>query len=146
MTDLLQKALEDCCSFHSLQKDKAGKPYFYHPIYVALQQKTESAKITALLHDAVEDGCCTPEYIGHVYGKAVQKYVDLLTRRENEKYFDYIHRIKDSNEPVAISVKLADLNHNTQFDRFDIPSPEIVSLRQRYYKAIRILKGEQYES
>ena len=40
---------------HKGQIDKAGKPYMFHPINVALGVRGVRAKTVALLHDILED-------------------------------------------------------------------------------------------
>ena len=40
---------------HKGQKDKAGKPYFLHPLRVQRKLTDRRAKVVALLHDVVED-------------------------------------------------------------------------------------------
>ena len=62
----------------------------------------------ALLHDIVEDTDMTikeiSEYFPHIWSA-----VDALSKREGEKYFDYIDRcIKTSYYDMALYVKIAD--------------------------------------
>ena len=57
MTDyeMLKKAftiMEDC---FKEDVDKAGTPYIYHPVMVALQCNTTEEKVVGLLHDVLED-------------------------------------------------------------------------------------------
>lgn len=55
--------------------------------------------------------------------------VDAITRRKNEKYFDYIRRL--SSNPIAKRVKIADMQENL--------SQGDLSLSTRYYKALKTL-------
>ena len=91
-----------------------------------------TCKYVALLHDIIEDTETTLNEIP----KDMRNDVDILTRKENETYFDYIHRIKNSGSRIAIIVKLADIyDHLTQIETLK------PSLKKRYEKAIKILKG-----
>lgn len=141
--DLAYKAVSDAMYFHQTQIDKAGQPYFFHVIYVALslQDADVPTKIAALLHDSVEDGHCTLNYIKEVYGNEIAQYVDTLTRRDTETYFEYINRIKNSGLQNCIEIKKADLKHNMQLDRFDVPSTADIIRCNRYKKALRILEA-----
>lgn len=139
MKALIQRALIDIMHFHKGQKDKAGQDYILHPIYVALQQENDEAKVIALLHDVLEDTCCTKEYLVVAYGKKIADSVEILTKKSDETYFDYIERIKTSNNRNCIAVKLADLEHNLRFDRIKTPTEQDYSRLIRYTKAQMIL-------
>lgn len=52
---MLIKAFIIAFKAHRGQKDKAGKPYILHPVYVAMHTKGIKRKTVALLHDIVED-------------------------------------------------------------------------------------------
>lgn len=93
------------------------------------------AWMTALFHDAVEDGAITVEELGgYRMPWAVALTVDALTRRPSETYTEYIERIADNK--LAACVKQADLEVN--LIRMD---PEHESLRSRYVKALNRLDG-----
>lgn len=108
---------------------------YKHSLRVAKNFK-DSLKIIALLHDVVEDGKSTYEDLKNKYilSEEILIALDAITRRKNEKYFDYINRVK-ANE-LAIKIKIVDLldniNRNKDDKYFD-------SLRKRYYKALDIL-------
>jgi (p)ppGpp synthase/HD superfamily hydrolase len=139
--DIVAKALSIAVVAHHGQQDKVGYCYIWHPWYISSQMDTDLEKAVALLHDVVEDTNMTVEDIKQETNAEVAYNVDILTRRQDEKYFDYIKRIKDSNSKVAIKVKLADLKHNC--DRKRIGQHEIsASLIERYKKAIEIISEE----
>lgn len=50
------------------------------------------------------------------FSERILEAADLLTRREEEDYFDYVRRIKEN--PLAAAVKLADLRHNSDTARY----------------------------
>ena len=109
-TELTIKAMNLAYSAHHGQFDKGGVPYIFHPIHLAEQMDDEISTCVALLHDTVEDTAVTLEQLAQEFPLAVVEAVDLLTHREGVEYFDYVRSIKRS--PVAVKVKLADLNHN----------------------------------
>lgn len=59
----------------------------------------------ALFHDHIED--C----LGEV-PELIRPHVEVLTRGEGETYYEYIMRIKNSGDEVAIRVKKADARDN----------------------------------
>lgn len=79
---------------HKGQKDKAGKPYFLHPLRVQRKLTDRRAKVVALLHDVVEDsdkyGFDDFYFLDYEQKKALK----LLTHEKSVPYFDYIHVIK----------------------------------------------------
>ena len=111
----LEKAFLLAMFCHDGQYDKAGKPYIFHPVYVALLCNTEEEKIVALLHDTVEDTNLKIEDIKNLFGSKIATAVQMLTHKKDEDYFIYIARI--SGNPLAKAVKIADLTHNMMIDR-----------------------------
>jgi len=119
--------------YHLGQKDKQGEPYFKHLVMVAklVEQQNPTkiendinhkAIIVAYLHDIIEDTKITAE--GLMLLGLPQEIVDAvvaMTHGKNEKYKDYILRVKKND--IARLVKMADLTHNTSLDRF-LLSPE----------------------
>lgn len=84
----------------------------------------------ALYHDHLEDG------LGDVPADVYDHVVVLTRDPERESYSDYIERVGQSGDPVAIAVKVADLVDNLarcdgQFDGEAKPS-----LRGRYERAL----------
>lgn len=133
---ILGEAFQIALEAHDGQVDKAGIAYVLHPIAVAQMVDTLELKIVALLHDVLEDSDFTSEQlIQRGIPRHLVEIVEILTRRPDEQYFDYIHRVKQS--PMATTVKLADLSHNTDLSRFNGLSEK---LKSRYEKAIQILK------
>jgi (p)ppGpp synthase/HD superfamily hydrolase len=128
---------------HHGQQDKVGVPYIYHPIHLAEQMADEVGCAAALLHDVVEDTHYSLEDLrARGVGEDVLKVVEILTHKEGEGYMDYIRRIKDSRNEVAVRVKLTDLRHNSDFTRLDAGSGEVSRLREKYKEATEYLLGE----
>ena len=122
---------------HAGQVDKAGVPYILHPAAVAaaVAEYGETAMVVALLHDVVEDTDTTIETIRDRFGPEVAGPVDLLTKPEGSDldYDTYLDRI--CADPIAATVKLADMRHN--MGRLDALSPEVAErLRRKYERRI----------
>tara|TARA_R100000322_G_scaffold162921_1_gene126100 strand:- start:87 stop:515 length:429 start_codon:yes stop_codon:yes gene_type:complete len=109
------------------------EPYMTHIEDVASQFDDPHLKRIAYLHDAVEDSETGIDAIHQQFGEDVGHAVDALTRRPDERYFDYIQRV--ASHPEARQVKLADLQSNLRRG----PSE---SLARRYEKALRMLRGD----
>jgi (p)ppGpp synthase/HD superfamily hydrolase len=102
---------------HEGQIDKSGRPYYLHPLRVAMRLANCSAaeRLAALLHDVVEDTPVTLEDLrGMGYGEDVLELVALLTREKprGESHREYIQRIVASRNAPALRVKLADVYDN----------------------------------
>ncbi|MGZ7078608.1 MAG: GTP pyrophosphokinase, partial [Thermoanaerobaculia bacterium] len=55
MMSTLERAIAIAAEKHAGQTDKAGAPYILHPLRVMLRVSTNDERITAVLHDVVED-------------------------------------------------------------------------------------------
>jgi (p)ppGpp synthase/HD superfamily hydrolase len=133
----LNDAIKFAVDAHTGQIDKAGEPYILHPLRVMLAMGTNDERITAVLHDVVEDS----QHVGHgdilaLFGEAVHAAVFALTRQDGESYPDFIKRC--SADPIARAVKLADIADNLSPARSaSLPG----HLRERYEAARRALTG-----
>lgn len=90
----------------------------------------------AVYHDHIEDGLAgavADPAVGHVW---------LLTRAPGETYARYIERIRDSGDPVAIAVKIADLRDNLARCRGEFDGYVNSNLAKRYELALRTLGAE----
>lgn len=87
-----------------------------HPFIVAAklarEQEDLDCFVTALMHDAIEDGYATEREIWENFPERIHKAVVILSRRIDETYSEYIHRIQESGDPLAITVKRADAEVN----------------------------------
>ena len=111
-----------------------GQPYITHPAAVAGALDDPSAIAVAWLHDVVEDTWLT---LGDLesFGipRDVVEAVDAMTRRDGERYTDYIARVREN--PIARRVKIADIRHNL----IDLPKDH--GLNRRYLSALRSLEA-----
>ena len=134
--ELIDKAGDIAKKVHKGQYRKNGEtPYITHPLGVAINFIGNPTLIAiALLHDVLEDTTISPEeLIKEGIPKLVVDVVEILTKRDDEKYLDYILRIK--NNPLATMVKIEDIRHN-------YPTTH-KSKQERYDMALYILKGEK---
>ena len=121
--DQIQLAQQICQEAHYGQVDKAGKPYYLHPFTVADMCESEEEKVVAYLHDVLEDSEYDEMYLRMCgFSDKVVDAVKVLTKELEEEYMHYIDRI--SQNKLATTVKLADLNHNMDISRIEHPSAE----------------------
>lgn len=122
---LINRAYVFTVQKHGSQMRASGDPYFSHPVEVAgilteLRLDTETI-ITALLHDTLEDTLTTPEEIERLFGPAVARLVDGVTKlskieaqTENERAAENLRKflLAMSDDIRVLLVKLADRLHN----------------------------------
>ena len=138
-TTLTKKALKLCFEAHKEQVDKTGMPYVFHPFHLAEQMETEETTIIALLHDVIEDSDFTIEdLINMGFDKTVTDAIALMTHKDGVEYMDYVSAIKEN--PLAKTVKLADLKHNSDLTRLDIVDEKALMRKEKYSKAIALLQ------
>tara|TARA_S200002703_G_C3789240_1_gene243513 strand:- start:1565 stop:2017 length:453 start_codon:yes stop_codon:yes gene_type:complete len=126
-----QEAREFATQAHGEQM-YGEQPYMTHVEDVASGFTDPHLQRIAYLHDVVEDTDTTIKDIHERFGSEIGSAIDALTRREDEQYFDYIHRV--NQHPEAKQIKLADLHANLKKQPHE-------SLAKRYNKAIGILRG-----
>ncbi len=136
----LQRAIEIAIEAHKGQTDKVGKPYILHIFQVMAKGKGEDEKITALLHDVVEDTPWTLEKLeAEGFSTKIIEALDCLTRRESETYEEFIERVKSN--PLAIKVKINDLEDNMDIRRLRQVSENDTERLNKYLRAYRELVG-----
>ena len=96
------------------QKDHDGGEEILHPLLVMLKGETYQEKIVGVLHDVVEDN--DDWTFERLLDEGIsEKCVDalmLLAHSDSLSYNQYIDRIVDSDNMLAIKVKMHDLEHN----------------------------------
>lgn len=107
-------AIQIASTAHAGATDRDGNPYILHPLTVGLMGQTDEERMAGFLHDVVEDTDWTFDRLleaGIPVG--VVNALRLLTHSKGEtSYMDYVQGIIDSGNPVALMVKLHDLQHN----------------------------------
>ena len=117
-TPLTKKALCLCFKAHRDQLDKSGIPYVFHPFHVAESMPDEITTTVALLHDVVEDTDFTFEdLLDRGVDESIVEALRLLTHSKDMPYDDYVQRIAQSGNEIAIHVKYNDLCHNLRRGR-----------------------------
>lgn len=113
MTNKILDAIAIAYSAHLGQKDKAGNEYIEHVLSVSKEVEKEEEKMVALLHDVVEDSDYSLEDLKRYdFPDTVIEAVDCITKRESEKYKDYLERVKCNK--LAREVKIKDIGNNMQ--------------------------------
>lgn len=131
------KALNFAVTYHGHDEDKIGKPVILHPLMVMMRMETEQEKTLALLHDVIEDTHATfNDLRRNGFSDDTIASLDAITRREGEKYFDYIDRL--SRDELATKVKIQDLQDNMAREHPSVSEKK--SLTKRYMKALSILE------
>ncbi len=139
-TPMTKKALALCFEAHKEQVDKSGLPYVFHPFHLAEQMKDEATTIVALLHDVVEDAGIPLESLRDMgFPEETVAAIRLMTHDEAVPYLDYLAQMKGN--PIARTVKLADLRHNSDLSRLDQVSESDMKRAEKYKKAIALLEA-----
>ena len=137
----LERALQIAVKAHAGAKDKGGGAYIFHPIRVMMRCRTEEAKIVALLHDVVEDTDVTfDDLIAEGFSESVIAALRLVTHAEKDSYDAYVEKI--AANPIAVEVKLADLEDNSDIRRLKVVDQNSVERFGKYLRAYRFLTGE----
>ena len=136
----LARAISIAAQAHQHQLDLAGTPYMLHLMRVMLAVRSEDERIVAILHDLLEDTDWTLEMVAaEGFSPEILRSLDLITHRKGESYPDYIARVK--TDPVAASVKLADMLDNLDLMRLQTLSAEDLERAVKYHRHSLELKN-----
>ncbi|MGW1076999.1 HD domain-containing protein [Streptomyces sp. NPDC002537] len=129
---------------HAAQKDKAGRPYAEHLAAVAAHVTHNGGDdhqiAAAWLHDSVEDGAVTREWLEHAdLDRRTKDIVLALTKRPGEPPEAYAARVLAT--PGALLVKAADLAHNSDPARAAALDPATRERLRLKYARMRALLG-----
>ncbi|MFZ5628861.1 MAG: phosphohydrolase [Spirochaetota bacterium] len=141
MSDLLAKAVAIAQRVHADQVDKVGAPYILHVMRVMNRGQTLDEKICGVLHDVVED---SPVTFDDLRAEGFPEHIIAALRcvtktSETENYEAFIERIKTN--PLAVRVKLNDLEDNMDVRRMVSVGPKEAERLNKYLKAYRALTG-----
>ncbi len=124
---------------HHGQTDRSGAPYFHHVLHIAEGMPDERTTVAALLHDTLEDTSLTADTLLSMgFSSEVVEAVRRLTHDKSVPYLDYIRALRDN--PIAVTVKLADLAHNSDVSRLPHPTARDIERIQIYRSAQEILR------
>lgn len=137
----LEKAIVIAASRHEGQTDKAGFPYILHPLRVMMSVDGLLEKMTAVLHDVIEDTTMTFEELRELgCPNQVIAALRLLTKGEGENPKEYILRIVESGNPIALKVKWKDINDNSDPYRLQyLPIEKQQYLGKKYAEAKKLI-------
>jgi (p)ppGpp synthase/HD superfamily hydrolase len=133
---LLEKAISLALEIHAGQTDRAGHPYILHPLTLMMQMESDDERITAVLHDTIEDSDLTIDQLQQKLNLPahIAEAIDLLSHDKDEMDYDsYIERLRPNL--LAHKVKLADLRHNMDLTRLDQIRPEQMPRLAKYHRA-----------
>lgn len=119
----LDRAIQLAVEAHAGDTDKAGQTYIRHPLRLMQQMESETERVVAVLHDVVEDTTYDLNEIEDEFGSEVRDAVDAVTKREGEDYDGLIDRAVAN--PIARTVKIADLEDNMDITRLDAVDSEL---------------------
>ena len=140
-TEQTKKAMRLSFKAHEGQLDRCGIPYVTHPLHLAEQMSDEDSTVAALLHDVAEDTDYSLEDLRRMaFPPRALEAVALLTHDPVEPYLDYVARVKQN--PVARTVKLADLRHNSDLTRLDTVTERDLARVEKYAAALRLLEEQ----
>ena len=137
----LERAVAIAATTHEGQRDKADAPYLLHPLRVMLRLTTEAERITAVLHDVVEDceGWSFERLLGEGFSGDIIEALKSVTKREGEAYEDFVKRACEN--PIGRRVKLSDLHDNCDLSRISKPTDKDHERIVRYRRAIAYIES-----
>lgn len=139
MMSSLRRAIEIAFEAHDGQFRQGGAAFITHPTAVAALMAERGYASWVLqacwLHDVVEDTDWSLERLRvEGFSERVLRLVDLLTRRDDETYAEYIDRV--ASDPISTEIKLADNRHNSSPEQL-----QHVDSRARRSKIVRYAKS-----
>jgi len=118
---LLDRALALAVDAHEGHRSGTGQAYILHPLRVMARVETDTERVVAILHDAVENGSdriSLARLREEGFPEEIVEAIDCLTRRDGEEYEDFIERLAPNL--LARRVKLADLADNLDLLRSSV--------------------------
>ena len=145
INDLVKKATMIANIFFKDKKDKGGYPYLGHLQYVSNGFDDTNHKVVGLLHDVIEDTVVSKTILKELgFPDNIINAIDILTRK-TEDYSSYIDSIVNSNNLLAIDVKMKDLEHNMDITRISNPTEEDRKRIEKYKKSFEKLEKKRNE-
>ena len=115
--------------------DKEGAPYLNHLYYVSDNLDTDLEKTVGLLHDTIEDTDITFDDLIEVnFSNEVIEALKHVTKIKGELYPDFIDRIINSNNLIALKVKIKDMKNNMDPVRLNKLDSKIKEKLENKYK------------
>ena len=137
----IERAIVIAAEAHAGQVDKAGAAYILHPLRVMLRMETGDERITAVLHDLVEDSAWDLDQLrAEGFSEQVVRAIDSVTRRDGESYDDFL--LRAGRDAIGLRVKLADLEDNCDITRIATPIDGDLARMEKYRRAIEQLQRQ----
>ena len=134
----LAEAMSLATEAHKEQYDKSGVAYILHSLRIMHRMHTETEQIVGVLHDIIGYTPITLQSLKDKgYSQEVIDALDHLTRQEGERYDDFIKRCRKN--PIALKVKVADLEDNMDIRRLDKVTESDLERLNRFLVAWRYL-------
>lgn len=148
--NLYGKAYLICEKVFEGKYNKAGMPYMDYLVSLADNFMEEKAKVVSLMHDIFKETELTENDLNYIgFPSDIIKAISILTREKNEQYDDFINRIIDSNNNLALQVKKADLKESMNISDFEVSEDYLNRIDVRYkpqYEKIEVYLNETEES
>ncbi|CRK55516.1 Guanosine-3',5'-bis(Diphosphate) 3'-pyrophosphohydrolase [Alloactinosynnema sp. L-07] len=124
---------------HRGQVDKSGRPYIGHPLRVMDRVSGDHERMTAVLHDVVEDTHVTAaDLLAAGCPAEVVAAVVAISKVPGEDQQTYLARV--AANPIALTVKFADIADNSSPERLHyLDEHTQVRLRAKYRAALAYL-------
>lgn len=135
MNKMLIDAIHLADKYFKDKVDKGGHPYMNHLTSVMCSCVTEEGKIVGVLHDIIEDTDISISELESVIHENLIEAIQIVSRKPNETYNEFIQRIVDSKNLIAIEVKLADLENNMDLSRLNEVKQKDIDRVKKYQKA-----------
>jgi len=115
--------------------DKGGNPYLEHLYYVSNKLEDLNMKTVGLLHDLLEDTNITASDLKQMgFTDEIIEALIIITKDGNDLYDEYINKILESHNLIAISVKAVDMEHNLDISRIKKPTKKDLERLEKKYK------------
>ena len=142
--DLVKKATILVNIFFRDKKYKGGYAYLGHLQFVSNAFDDEDRKVVGLLHDVIENTVVSKTILLELgFPQHIVDAVCILTRSADVSYDKYIDDIADSNNLIAIDVKMKDLEHNMDISRIHNPTDEDYKRMEKYKKSYKKLQDKR---
>ena len=136
--ELREKAMQIAIKLHMGQLDKGGNDYINHPVRVERSCTCQEDRLVALLHDTIEDGDITADYLlMQGFPREIVDAILSVSRKRGEDYFEFIQRCKAN--PIGRRVKICDLEDNMDITRLNELTEKDIERLKKYHKAYKML-------
>jgi hypothetical protein len=138
----LERAIAIAAEAHAGQTDKGGTaPYVLHPLRVMSKMASNDERITAVLHDVVEDcpGWTFDRLREEGFSETIIAAVDSVTKRAGEPYPDQVRRA--AANPIGRRVKHMDMIDSSDLSRISNPTETDQARLEKYKKGIAFIEA-----